>query len=312
MPVLAELATMKNMHLWFSTDHQMPHAPAIPGVRIAYLLARDEDPARVPAGQHLVFRDDERQPLKRANGVLVCPYEQGIKRQVRITCSSCRICWTPERIKHHGQAATEEDQPPPTASRPARNVRSRRSLSPSPTARPLRCPRRRPPRPSISLEFGIDNLVAIGVVHAENKLNPQLEQQVAEIHRLGDEVTQPDRRADKRSTTKTTIDPEFEEDCKALVEAAAKLGIKLTFELVKANFNPDTLKYSVTVRFRGDMSVHPGLRHRKRRADRAARRDRGHARAADRAVQGRAPHQEPAQLRAGSRSSCGLRSPRTR
>ena len=102
MPVLARLATMKNMHLWFSTDHQMPDAPPIPGVRIAYLLADDEDPSQVPANQHLVFRDNEHQPLKRANGVLVCPYEQGIKRQIKITCSSCRICWTPERIKHHG------------------------------------------------------------------------------------------------------------------------------------------------------------------------------------------------------------------
>jgi hypothetical protein len=99
LPVLAELATLKNMHLWFSTDRQMPRAPALPGVRVAYLLDRDEDPDRVPAGQHLVFRDDERRPLKRASGVLVCPYEQGVKRQVRITCSSCRICWTPERTK---------------------------------------------------------------------------------------------------------------------------------------------------------------------------------------------------------------------
>ena len=97
MPVLASMATLKNMHLWFSTDHEMPDAPAIPGVRIAYLLAPGEDPARVPAGQHLVFRHDDRRSLKRANGVLICPYEQGIKRQVRITCSSCRICWTPQR-----------------------------------------------------------------------------------------------------------------------------------------------------------------------------------------------------------------------
>jgi len=107
MPALAKLATMKNMHLWFSTDHQMPDAPAIPGVRIAYLMARDEDPSQVPPGQHLVFRDNEHPPMKRANGVLVCPYEQGIDRQVKITCSSCRICWTPER-KNHGN---EEENP---------------------------------------------------------------------------------------------------------------------------------------------------------------------------------------------------------
>jgi hypothetical protein len=115
MPVLATLAALKNMHLWFSTDHEMPSAPRIPRVRIAYLLADDEDPARVPANQQLVFRDDEHTPLKRANGVLVCPYEQGIKRQVKITCSSCRICWTPERKHHHGQE--EEQSRPPEAGR---------------------------------------------------------------------------------------------------------------------------------------------------------------------------------------------------
>jgi hypothetical protein len=125
MPVLAELANMRNMHLWFSTDHQMPDAPAIPGVRIAYLLAPDEDPTRVPAGQHLVFRDDEHSPMKRANGVLVCPYEQGIKRQVRITCSNCRICWTPERKKHHGQASNKKEKQRRPSSGPGQGRRSR-------------------------------------------------------------------------------------------------------------------------------------------------------------------------------------------
>jgi hypothetical protein len=130
LPVLAKLAIMPNMHLWFSTDHEMPDAPALPGVRIAYLLATDEDPARVPADQHLVFRHDERppanraldpRPMKRANGVLVCPYEQGVERQVKLTCSNCGICWTPERICHDN--AQEEE------------------------AHPGRRPRRRSPRP---------------------------------------------------------------------------------------------------------------------------------------------------------------------
>jgi Gene product 88 len=127
LPVLAELATLKNMHLWFSTDREMPRAPAVAGVRIAYLLDRGEDPARVPADQHLVFRDAEHPPLKRANGVLVCPYEQGIARQVKITCSNCRICWTPERTKSHGQANPQEEGPRPSprrqARRPARRTR---------------------------------------------------------------------------------------------------------------------------------------------------------------------------------------------
>jgi hypothetical protein len=127
LPVLAGLARLPNMHLWFSTDHEMPDAPRIPGVRIAYLLAHDEDPARVPAGQHLAFRHDERppanrardpRPLKRANGVLVCPYEQEVERQVKLTCSNCRICWTPERTRTHGQAAAQEKARRPPRRRP--------------------------------------------------------------------------------------------------------------------------------------------------------------------------------------------------
>ena len=120
MPPLAVLASIKNMYLWFSTDHEMPRAPRIPGVRIAYLLAPDEDPAEVPADQHLVFRHNERPPMKRANGVLVCPYEQGIRRQVKLTCSNCRICWTPERIKHHGNEEANDPQARPKARPQAR------------------------------------------------------------------------------------------------------------------------------------------------------------------------------------------------
>lgn len=97
LPRLVELAGLKNMHLWLSADKAMPRPPEIPGMRVAYLLDNGESPADVPAWADLVFRDQEPFPLKRANGVLVCPYEQGIERQVRLTCSQCRICWTPPR-----------------------------------------------------------------------------------------------------------------------------------------------------------------------------------------------------------------------
>ena len=110
------------------------------------------------------------------------------------------------------------------------------------------------PSTKISLEFGIDNLVAVGVVHAENRLAPRLEQQVGEVHRLGAEITTRTLALQAIYNEERT-DPEFEEDCKALVEAADKLGIKLTFELTKANFNPDNMAYSVSVRFNGNMSV---------------------------------------------------------
>jgi hypothetical protein len=108
------------------------------------------------------------------------------------------------------------------------------------------------PTTRINFEFGIDNMVAVGVVHAENILNPKLEQQVSEIHRLSNEVS---RRNVELTTLfdKTAVDAKFEQDCQALVEAAARLGIKLTYELVKNNFNPDTLAYQVAVRFHGSL-----------------------------------------------------------
>jgi hypothetical protein len=115
MPALITLAGLKNVQLWFSCDRDMPRPPVVRGVRTAYLLANDDDPASVPAWADLVFRDLEQGPLKRANGVLVCPYEQGIKRQVKLNCSRCRICWTPVRSPTHGQEEqqqTQRQQPP--------------------------------------------------------------------------------------------------------------------------------------------------------------------------------------------------------
>jgi hypothetical protein len=110
------------------------------------------------------------------------------------------------------------------------------------------------PRTNISLEFGIDNLVAIGIVHAENRLTPRLEQEVAEIHRLGSEVNT--RGAELIDIYgKTEVDPEFEADCTTLIKAAEKLGLRLAVDLTKGDFNPNTLGYRVTARFRGDMHI---------------------------------------------------------
>jgi hypothetical protein len=110
------------------------------------------------------------------------------------------------------------------------------------------------PTTNISLEFGIENLVAIGVVHVENSLGPVLEQQVSEVNRLGNEITV--KAAELRAVyDKVPIDPEFEADCRALVAVATKLGIRLTFALTKDGFNPDNLAYRVSTRFSGDMNV---------------------------------------------------------
>jgi hypothetical protein len=104
--ILAELvglARLPNVHLWFSEDRDTGRAPLVLRARRAYMLSDGEPESDVPPDADLVFRV----PLprragrpnafsgmaKRANGVLVCPKEQGIPRKVEITCSSCRICF---------------------------------------------------------------------------------------------------------------------------------------------------------------------------------------------------------------------------
>ncbi len=105
--VLAELialARLPNVFLWFSEDRDTGRSPAVPRVRRAYLLSDGEAVDEVPADSDLVFRaprprrpgrpNEYDRPAKRANGVLICPKEQGIARRVDLTCSSCRICFT--------------------------------------------------------------------------------------------------------------------------------------------------------------------------------------------------------------------------
>ncbi|MBA3413630.1 MAG: hypothetical protein H0U10_00190 [Chloroflexia bacterium] len=113
-PVLAELiglARLANVSLWFSEDRDSGRPPAVPRVRRAYLLADGEAEDGVPTDADLVFRvplprrpgqcNQYARPAKRANGILVCPKEQGIARRVELTCSSCRICFT-DRARRFG------------------------------------------------------------------------------------------------------------------------------------------------------------------------------------------------------------------
>jgi len=103
--VLAELivlAGLPNVNLWFSEDRDTGRPPAVPRVRRAYLLVGGAKEVAAPAD--LVFRvppprrpgrpNASARPAKRANGVLICPKEQGVARRVQLTCSSCRICYT--------------------------------------------------------------------------------------------------------------------------------------------------------------------------------------------------------------------------
>jgi len=108
---LVGLAGLPNVSLWFSTDRDSGPSPAVPRVRRAHLLALGEAEAGVPADADLVFRvplprrpgrpNSYARPAKRANGVLVCPKEQGIDRKVEITCTSCRLCFAQRGPRGH-------------------------------------------------------------------------------------------------------------------------------------------------------------------------------------------------------------------
>lgn len=125
--ILAELialASLPNMSIWFSIDSDSGLAPTVPRVRRAYLLGPGEAEAGVSADADLVFRvplprrpghsNEYARPAKRANGVLVCPKEQGIARKVALTCSSCRICFTDRAIP----LMKPRPASPPMATRP--------------------------------------------------------------------------------------------------------------------------------------------------------------------------------------------------
>lgn len=91
---LREFAAEPNVDLWYSADSESGPPPRDPGVRTAWMLAAAEGPDSVPADVDLVFRVRHATPLKRAGGVLVCPYENGVPLKTpRITCDKCRICF---------------------------------------------------------------------------------------------------------------------------------------------------------------------------------------------------------------------------
>lgn len=100
LPELLHLTSYPNMRLWWSMDRETGPAPYIPGIRRAYMAISDVDAKLAPADCDLVFRDDPDTVLKKANGVQVCPEENGVETKYGINCSRCGICWkraTPAR-----------------------------------------------------------------------------------------------------------------------------------------------------------------------------------------------------------------------
>ncbi len=97
VPALIELAQLPNCCLWFSVDRETGPAPLVHGIRRAYMAINDVDASTAPDDCDLVFRHNPRTPMKRANGVLVCPTENGVPGKLRHTCTTCGICWNKQR-----------------------------------------------------------------------------------------------------------------------------------------------------------------------------------------------------------------------
>jgi hypothetical protein len=94
LPALTELAKCKNVRMWWSTDkdtHAIDGAPPrVRNVRVAHFVADQLE--RVPAYADLVFRDQHKPIEKYRNGRLVCPAENGVQYQFKMTCSDCKLC----------------------------------------------------------------------------------------------------------------------------------------------------------------------------------------------------------------------------
>lgn len=90
---LVRLSQLPNVQLWFSGDRSMRCPPRVTGVRLCYLSVNDEDLPRWKPD--LVFRERPGTSRKRLGRwqTLVCPVEQHVERQVRLTCDKCRICF---------------------------------------------------------------------------------------------------------------------------------------------------------------------------------------------------------------------------
>lgn len=93
LPALIELSRLSNVRLWWSMDLVTGPAPYISGVRRAYMAISDEDASQIPVDCDLVFRVNHKSAMKKANGVLVCPYENGIVGKHTHSCSTCQVCF---------------------------------------------------------------------------------------------------------------------------------------------------------------------------------------------------------------------------
>ncbi len=94
VPVLAELAALPNVRLWYSADREtgMP-GERPPGVEVAYL--QTEPGEEIPEGVGVVFRVRHLRNERRwrIGLAVVCPTETGLPHAKEHTCTSCARCF---------------------------------------------------------------------------------------------------------------------------------------------------------------------------------------------------------------------------
>ena len=92
MESLHALAELPNMELLLSVDRDTgyPNEDDWYGFRTAFMMVTDDDSDLVRPDTHVVFRDNRFAILKRVNGNLVCPTENGI---TKTTCEKCKWCF---------------------------------------------------------------------------------------------------------------------------------------------------------------------------------------------------------------------------
>ena len=113
--VLTKIAALPNVALWLSEDTSTgtPPPDMIPGARRAFMARRDSQLTQLSAHPQasLVFRNQTTAVIKRVDGVLVCPVENGTTPQVKITCGTCQLCFSAAKAKHL-QVATPSSAAP--------------------------------------------------------------------------------------------------------------------------------------------------------------------------------------------------------
>ena len=108
--VIRKMVRLANVRVWYSVDaDSIPPTKLDRRVRLAWMQLDEQDQPNYPVD--LVFRNYNLRvnPVKRVSGALVCPYENGVSRNLESTfnCYTCQMCWGPldgvKDPRHHFQ-----------------------------------------------------------------------------------------------------------------------------------------------------------------------------------------------------------------